>query len=84
MTSNLLAASRIPFWWRRFILCHTSRSGNSIYSIVAFQPTSDRIIASAPRAGGNSRDEGSLLGGLGSLLETDDFKFNKRFKKLFF
>jgi uncharacterized protein (AIM24 family) len=25
------------FWWRRFILCHTSRSGT--VTIVAFQPT---------------------------------------------
>lgn len=36
-----------------------------------FSRLADRIIASAPRAGGNSRDEGSLLGGLGSLLDGD-------------
>ncbi|WP_035669320.1 TIGR00266 family protein [Flavobacterium sp. 83] len=36
-----------------------------------FSRLADRIIASAPKAGGNSRDEGSLLGGLGSLLDGD-------------
>jgi uncharacterized protein (AIM24 family) len=36
-----------------------------------FSGLADRIIASAPRAGGNSRDEGSILGGLGSLLDGD-------------
>ena len=32
----------------------------------------DRIIASAPRAGGKARGEGSLLGGLGGLLDGDN------------
>ncbi len=36
-----------------------------------FSRLADRIIASAPKAGGNSREEGSLLGGLGSLLDGD-------------
>lgn len=33
-----------------------------------FSRMADRIIASAPRAGGRSRGEGSVLGGLGNLL----------------
>lgn len=37
-----------------------------------FSRLADRIIASAPRAGGNSREEGSLLGGLGNLLDGDN------------
>ncbi|WP_278034623.1 TIGR00266 family protein [Flavobacterium nitratireducens] len=37
-----------------------------------FSRLADRIIASAPKAGGNSRDEGSLLGGLGNLLDGDN------------
>ena len=37
-----------------------------------FSRLADRIIASAPRAGGNSRDEGSLLGGLGRLIDGDN------------
>jgi hypothetical protein len=32
----------------------------------------DRIIASAPKAGGNRREEGSLLGGLGNMLDGDN------------
>ena len=36
-----------------------------------FSRLADRIIASAPKAGGKSREEGSLLGGLGSLLDGD-------------
>jgi uncharacterized protein (TIGR00266 family) len=32
----------------------------------------DRIIAAAPRAGGKARGEGSILGGLGSLLDGDN------------
>jgi uncharacterized protein (TIGR00266 family) len=37
-----------------------------------FSRLADRIIASAPKAGGNSRDEGSLLGGLGRMLDGDN------------
>ena len=37
-----------------------------------FSRLADRIISSAPRAGGNSREEGSLLGGLGNLLDGDN------------
>jgi uncharacterized protein (TIGR00266 family) len=32
----------------------------------------DRIIAASPKAGGSSRGEGSLLGGLGGLLDGDN------------
>ena len=34
-----------------------------------FSRLADRIIASAPSAGGQSKGEGSLLGGLGSVFE---------------
>ncbi len=37
-----------------------------------FSRLADRIIASAPRAGGSGREEGSLLGGLGNLLDGDN------------
>lgn len=37
-----------------------------------FSRLADRIIASAPKAGGSSRDEGSLLGGLGRILDGDN------------
>jgi uncharacterized protein (AIM24 family) len=50
----------------------TLRGPGTIYvQSLPFSRLADRIIASAPRAGGNSRDEGSLLGGLGSLLDGD-------------
>lgn len=37
-----------------------------------FTRLADRIIASAPKAGGSRREEGSLLGGLGGLLDGDN------------
>jgi uncharacterized protein (TIGR00266 family) len=37
-----------------------------------FSRLADRIIASAPKSGGKSRDEGSLLGGIGNLLDGDN------------
>lgn len=37
-----------------------------------FSRLADRIIASAPRSGGKRKDEGSILGGLGDLLDGDN------------
>ena len=37
-----------------------------------FTRLADRIIASAPKAGGSGREEGSLLGGLGRMLDGDN------------
>jgi uncharacterized protein (TIGR00266 family) len=37
-----------------------------------FSRLSDRIIASAPKMGGNRKGEGSILGGLGDLLDGDN------------
>ena len=37
-----------------------------------FTRLANRIIASAPKAGGSSREEGSLLGGLGRMLDGDN------------
>ncbi|MGL5354035.1 MAG: TIGR00266 family protein, partial [Clostridium sp.] len=34
-----------------------------------FSKLASRVYASAPRGGGRSTDQGSLLGGLGSLFE---------------
>jgi uncharacterized protein (TIGR00266 family) len=36
-----------------------------------FSRMADRIIAAAPRAGGSGREEGSMLGGLGRMLDGD-------------
>ncbi|NRB58626.1 MAG: TIGR00266 family protein [Winogradskyella sp.] len=37
-----------------------------------FSRLANRVIASAPRNGGNSKGEGSILGGLGDLLDGDN------------
>ncbi len=37
-----------------------------------FSRLADRIISASPRAGGSSREEGSLLGGLGRMLDGDN------------
>ena len=51
----------------------TLRGPGTVYvQSLPFSRLAVRIIASAPRAGGSSRDEGSLLGGLGNLLDGDN------------
>ena len=51
----------------------TLRGPGTVYiQSLPFSRLADRIIASAPRAGGNNREEGSLLGGLGNLLDGDN------------
>lgn len=37
-----------------------------------FSRMADRIIAAAPRAGGKRKGEGSILGGIGNLLDGDN------------
>lgn len=50
----------------------TLRGPGTVYvQSLPFSRLADRIIASAPKAGGGGRDEGSLLGGLGNLLDGD-------------
>jgi uncharacterized protein (TIGR00266 family) len=50
----------------------TLRGPGTVYvQSLPFSRLADRIIASAPSAGGSSREEGSVLGGLGSLLNGD-------------
>lgn len=46
--------------------------GRVILQTLPFSRLADRIIAAAPRAGGRSREEGSMLGGLGALLDGDN------------
>ena len=36
-----------------------------------FSRLADRVISSAPKSGGSSKGEGSVLGGLGSLFENN-------------
>lgn len=46
--------------------------GRVILQTLPFSRLADRIIAASPRAGGSRREEGSLLGGLGGLLDGDN------------
>ncbi|MNT57728.1 hypothetical protein D3C72_1951220 [compost metagenome] len=46
--------------------------GTAYIQSLPFSRLADRIIASAPKSGRKSRDEGSLLGGLGNLLDGDN------------
>ncbi|MEP7344384.1 MAG: TIGR00266 family protein [Gemmatimonadaceae bacterium] len=45
--------------------------GRVILQTLPFSRLADRIIAAAPRAGGSRREEGSVLGALGGLLDGD-------------
>ncbi|MFM9988127.1 TIGR00266 family protein [Flavobacterium sp.] len=48
----------------------TLRGPGTVYvQSLPFSRLADKIIASAPRAGGSSNEEGSVLGGLGRLLD---------------
>ena len=47
-------------------------SGTVWLQSLPFSRLADRIIASAPRQGGKSKGEGSLLGGLGRMLDGDN------------
>jgi len=46
--------------------------GTVFIQSLPFSRLADRIIASAPQSGGSSKEEGSLLGGLGRLLDGDN------------
>ncbi len=51
----------------------TLRGPGTVYiQSLPFSRLADRIIASAPKSGGSQRGEGSLLGGLGNLLDGDN------------
>jgi uncharacterized protein (TIGR00266 family) len=46
--------------------------GRVILQTMPFSRLADRIIAASPRAGGTRREEGSVLGALGGLLDGDN------------
>lgn len=55
------------------LLYATLRGPGTVYiQSLPFSRLADRIIASAPKAGGSSREEGSLLGGLGRMIDGDN------------
>jgi len=51
----------------------TLRGPGTVYiQSLPFSRLADRIIASAPKSGGSGREEGSLLGGLGRMIDGDN------------
>lgn len=57
------------FWWRRFVLCNADRPWSCVAAIAAVLALGGSTISSAPKAGGKSEDEGSVLGGLGRMID---------------
>jgi hypothetical protein len=70
MISSSSAESKLDFGGEGYFTLHLVLEPFMIQSL-PFSRLADRIIASAPRAGGDSRGEGSLLG-LGNLLDGDN------------
>ena len=54
-------------------LAKLSGTGTVYLQSLPFSRLADRILMNAPRAGGHSKGEGSVLGGLGRLLDGDNF-----------
>ena len=52
-------------------LVHLTGPGRVILQTLPFSRLADRIIAASPRAGGGRREEGSVLGALGGMLDGD-------------
>ena len=52
-------------------LATLSGTGRIYLQSLPFSRMADRIIQHAPRAGGSAKGEGSVLGGLGRLLDGD-------------
>jgi hypothetical protein len=59
MISSSSAESKLYFGGEG--LFYTARSWNRLYTIIAFSRLADRIMASAPRAGGDSRGKEVFL-----------------------
>ncbi len=54
-------------------LAKLSGSGTVYLQSLPFSRLADRILMNAPRAGGKSTGEGSVLGGIGRLLDGDNY-----------
>ncbi|WP_421753164.1 TIGR00266 family protein [Croceimicrobium sp.] len=55
-----------------FFYAHLRGPGKVFIQSLPFSRLADRIIASAPKVGGSRKGEGSILGGLGDLLDGDN------------
>jgi hypothetical protein len=65
---EFIGGIKTPFSVERVCSTPPLTPGTVYIQSLPFSRLADRIIASAPKAGGNSRGEGSVLGGLGNLL----------------
>ncbi len=54
-------------------LAKISGTGTVFLQSLPFSRLADRILMNAPRIGGNSKGEGSILGGLGRLIDGDNY-----------
>ena len=54
-------------------LANLSGSGTVLLQSLPFSRMADRILRNAPSAGGRQKGEGSLLGGLGNLIDGDNW-----------
>ncbi len=63
----------IFFGGEGLFLAKLSGTGTVYLQSLPFSRLADRIIMYAPKAGGSSKGEGSILGGLGRLLDGDNF-----------
>ncbi|HIP47979.1 MAG TPA: TIGR00266 family protein [Lutibacter sp.] len=54
-------------------LAKLTGTGTVFMQSLPFSRLADRILMNAPRAGGRSQGEGSVLGGLGRILDGDNF-----------
>ena len=53
-------------------LATLSGTGTVLLQSLPFSRMADRILQNAPRAGGSQKGEGSILGGLGRLIDGDN------------
>ena len=54
-------------------LVKLSGHGTIYLEALPFSRLADRVVGNSPQAGGGSKGEGSILGGLGRMLGGDNF-----------
>jgi len=54
-------------------LANLSGNGTVLLQSLPFSRMADRILRNAPAAGGRQKGEGSILGGLGNLIDGDNW-----------
>jgi uncharacterized protein (AIM24 family) len=70
---EFIGGVRNTFFGGEGLFFATLRGPGIVYiQSLPFSRLADRILASAPRSGGKGREEGSLLGGLGNMLDGDN------------